>query len=415
MKRDLYRSIRSLRDRERGIQPDPAWISGTRERLLMQVRNTMPSAEAAQKNRKTIAAAYPSMAKLVRGPVLAVLSVAVLLLGGSIASVRAAERALPGDTLYLLKLVTEQTRIALSSSTPSKVKLKVEFTKRRVEDMKMIVDSPDETTPQKEERVSRAADILKQDLHTIKEQLDEVRFDETERREVAETAKVIDKEVTEVMRSLKETKTKMRDVAQDPEVKRKMNDASAQAADVGIKALEVLVEVSKDETAADMVSAEEIGASLTVHRTVAQETIAEALELSGTASVTTTVMESAEEEEDEREEPSSSEETSMTTTSSTSGVTLVEDAEAALQQVDQLLGESKVDEAIRKLKEASAKSFLAQSQAEALLQQDSNVSDEMAETPSPESEATSTEADAESTDGADPIETQSSETEHTTE
>jgi hypothetical protein len=349
MKRDLYRSIRLLRDSERGIQPDPSWVRATRERLFMQVKNTIPSAEAAAKNRETFAAAHPSFLKLARGPVLVVMAVFLVLTGGSFASVRAAEHALPGDALYMLKLVTEQTRLALTSSKPNKVKLKVEFTKRRVEELNTVVRMPEADSEKKGERVSAAADIIKQDLNTIKEQLDEVQKKEPGRREVAETAKVVEKEVTEVAQKLKEAKSELE--VKTPEVTKKMSEAHAQAADVGLKALEVLMGVRNDEDAKEVVSEEEIGASISVHKEVAKEAVAEAFELAGTISVTTTTRNGGEEH-------------TSVSTSTESGFLLAKDAEYALNEVQSLIDEDRVDEAVDKLKEASAKSFLAQSQAE---------------------------------------------------
>lgn len=344
MKRDLYRSIRLLRDHKRGIQPDPSWVRDTRERLLMQVRNTIPSAEAANKNRETIAAAHPSFMQLAKGPVLVVGSIVLIVLGGSFASVRAAEHSLPGDALYLLKLVTEQTRLAFTSSKPNKVKLKVAFTKRRVEDMKTVMAAED---PEKDVRVGKAADILKQDLNTIKEQLDEVHKQEQERREVAETTKVVEKEVAEVVKKLKEAKTDIGQTGSTTEVKKKVSDAQAQAADVGITALELLVEVQKEPDASGVVSEEDIDASLAQQKEAVAEVVAEALQLMGSATSTETDEQGA-----------------STSSSTDSGAQLVKDAEETLLEVQSLIDEDRVDEAVHKLKEASVKSFLAQSQVE---------------------------------------------------
>lgn len=308
----------------------------------MQVQNTIPSAEAAAKNRETIAAAHPSFLKLARGPVLVVLSVFVVLLGGSFASVRAAEGALPGDALYMLKLISEQTRLVLTSSKPSKVILKVEFTKRRVEDLKTIIETPDDEITEKDERVSQVTDILKQDFNTLKEQLEEVQNEEVA-VETAEAAKLVDKELAEVVKALDDAKE---NVSSDMVID--IMDAQAQAADVGIKALEVLIEAVKDDEAKEVMSDEEIGESLTVHAGVAADAIAEALEFSASNQVTSTIVQVDD----------------GITTSTESGLELAKVAENALEEVQALIDEDRVDEAIDKLKEASAKSFLAQSQTE---------------------------------------------------
>jgi hypothetical protein len=315
----------------------------------MQVGNTIPSREAAAKNRETIAAAHPGLLKLARGPILATFSALAVILGGSFASVQAAERSLPGDTLYMLKLVTEQTRLAFTSSKPNKVKLKAEFTNRRVDDLKTVIHLPEQEPGKKEARVRAAADIIKQDLDTIKEQLDEVQKEGPAVREVAETAKAVEKGVTEVAKKLKEVKSELIDEVKTPEVKKKMNEAHAQATDVGMKALEVLVGVRNEEDAKEVVTDEEIGASISLHQEAAKEAVAKAFELVAAGTVTTTTT------GDEGVERTSSTE---------SGLNLANDAKTALEEVQSLMDEDRVDEAVGKLKEASVKSFLAQSQAE---------------------------------------------------
>jgi hypothetical protein len=352
MNRDLYRSIRSLRDHERGIRPDASWVCATRERLLMQVGNTMPSAETAAKNRETVAAAHPGLLKLARGPALVVLSIIFVLLGGSFASVRASDDSLPGDALYMIKLVSEQTQLALASSKPEKVRLKVAFTKRRVEDLKTVVEMDEPDQSKKEERVSKAADILKQDLHTLKQQLADVsggaQTDE-DARQVAETVKQLDRETVGVLKTLEQTKKE----GFGPEVKQKVADAQAQASDVGIKALEMLVEARKSEQTGDVVSEEEIGASLAEHAQAAKDSVAEILLTSSAAST-------------------SSQAEAGSSTSTDAGLILAKDAENALAEMDALLLENRTAEAIAKLKEASTKSFLAQSEASKILTQEAS-------------------------------------------
>jgi hypothetical protein len=318
----------------------------------MQVGNTMPSAETAAKNRETVAAAHPGLLKLARGPALVVLSIIFVLLGGSFASVRASDDSLPGDALYMIKLVSEQTQLALASSKPEKVRLKVAFTKRRVEDLKTVVEMDEPDQSKKEERVSKAADILKQDLHTLKQQLADVsggaQTDE-DARQVAETVKQLDRETVGVLKTLEQTKKE----GFGPEVKQKVADAQAQASDVGIKALEMLVEARKSEQTGDVVSEEEIGASLAEHAQAAKDSVAEIL-LTAPAASTSSQAEAG------------------SSTSTDAGLILAKDAENALAEMDALLLENRTAEAIAKLKEASTKSFLAQSEASKILTQEAS-------------------------------------------
>ncbi|OGL73879.1 hypothetical protein A3E39_01390 [Candidatus Uhrbacteria bacterium RIFCSPHIGHO2_12_FULL_60_25] len=323
MKRDLYRIIRSLRDRERGINPDPAWLRSTRETLLMQVKNTMPSAEteAIRRRLPIFAPLYARVMRTLRGPAVATLSISTVVLGGSIASVSAAENSIPGDTLYSVKLVTEQARLALASTKQDKVKLKAEFTIRRVAELKTIVSTP---VTKKEERASQAADILKRDLDTLKQQLADVQ-EGSSGSDVADIAKTVDKNAVEVVKALNETKNEL-----SQEVKEKVVAAQVQAADNGIKALEALVDVHAD-AGNTSVSDSDIGSSLAAHAEVAAVTVAATKALIG---------------------------------SSTSTRELTEDAQTSLNAVQQLVQDNKLNEAVGMIKDATAKSFTAQQQAE---------------------------------------------------
>lgn len=346
--KDLYRSLRMLRDHERGIKPDAAWVKATRERLLMQVSNSMPTREAAKKNKRVLAEAYPGLAAALRGPVLAMTAIVGVVFGGSFASVRAAERSLPGDMLYPVKLVTEQTRLAFEKSKTEKVKLKVEFTRRRAEELKTVFEKDLSDKPK---RIAIAADLLKQDFNTLKEQLVDAKQtvgkgnDSKEIRNVVETVKEVDRNVVETVQVIKEMKGT--DLPLD--VKQKVVDAEAQAADAGVHALEVLVSAAANQEADQgIVTEQDIDASVLAHSTVVQNAISEALEIASSTA-------------------SSVEATARATTSSVSipvasGV-MAQSASATLGQVQVLVQENKIAEAVDKLREASTKSYQAQTEA----------------------------------------------------
>lgn len=345
--KDLYRSLRMLRHHERGIKPDDAWVKATRERLLMQVSNSMPTREAAEKNKRVLAKAYPNFFAVIRGPILATLSIVGVVFGGSFASVRAAERSLPGDTLYMVKLVTEQTRLALESSKTGKVKLKVEFTRRRAEELKTVAQTD---TSDKSKRIAIAADLLKQDFHTLKEQLADAKQvvgdtqDSEEIRNVVEVVKAVDKDVVATVQVIKDTNTD--DLSVD--VKRKIVDAEAQAADAGVRILDILVTVTTNQNGADgLVTAKDIGDSVLAHSTVAQGAINEALQIASStnASFVASVA------------------TPKAPTSTSSGV-MAQAAAATLSEVQVLVQENKIVEAVDKLKEANTQSYLAQTEAQ---------------------------------------------------
>ncbi|MFA5129301.1 MAG: DUF5667 domain-containing protein [Patescibacteria group bacterium] len=344
----LFRSLRALRDHERGIQADPAWILRTRERLMMQVKNSMPTPEVVAINRRFADRTWGRFLSLAKGPVAAVMAVIAVIFGGSFVSVRAAERSLPGDALYSLKLVTEQAQLALESSKTGKVKLKVEFAKRRIGELQTIMSGTDED---KGALAGQVADMLKQDLHTIKEQLANVSNDSPDQaRELAETAKAVDSGVSDVAKTLNETKN---DDELSADTKQKVSDAEAQAVDVGMSALVTLIQATKSDSAKDVISQSDINASLAQHVVIVRQTVNDVLNAASGSTSTNALL---------------SQSTSSTmiklvaataTATSTSGV-LAHDAATALAEAETLMQESKTAEAADKIQEANTKSMLAQ-------------------------------------------------------
>ncbi len=258
MSRDLERRIRNLRTAPDRIVPDAAWVRDTRETLLMQVRNTLPAA------RPSVREQFGGVMQLfsefqigsfVRKPVMAVAFLIVCMAGGSIFSVSAAEHPLPGDLFYGLKLVTEQARLAFTSTTDEKLKLKTEFTERRVDELQRSV--ADEAY---REQVPQVAEMLKRDLGTLKEQLSDV-MEQSSSAKVVEAAKLIDQKTNAVINALQETKSQL-----SPEAKEKVTEAQSAASDVGIQAIEVLAAQHKESSEA--VPAETVAEAIEGHAKV---------------------------------------------------------------------------------------------------------------------------------------------------
>lgn len=110
------------------LEPDPARRSATRARVL--------AAAAASPARPV---GYRPWARLGRAlaPLAAAFLALALLLG---ASVEASAHALPGDTLYPLKLAVERVRYAAALSQEDRAALHLEFAERRLEEVQALTD-----------------------------------------------------------------------------------------------------------------------------------------------------------------------------------------------------------------------------------------------------------------------------------
>lgn len=277
MSSSLYDRLRTLRAVGSRVEPDAAWLRSTRETLLMQAGNSLPTSPVT--SWQTVGQAFRYFAphrlfSVVRGPVLAALSIFAIALGGSIASVSAAEQSLPGDFFYSLKLATEQARLALTSAKDEKLKLKVEFTSRRGEELKQVAR---EDVPEKSERVAQAAEILKRDLKTVTEQLNDVRNTTSDGKKIVEVAKLVDQKSGELVQALQETKTALPDGS-----KGKVMEAQAAAADTGVKAIEILL-AEHEQSGESIPMGDVVQAIQDYAKTVANVTGSSALTASSTA------------------------------------------------------------------------------------------------------------------------------------
>lgn len=259
MSNDLQQRIRDLRNKEQAIVPASAWKDATRATLLMQVRNTMPPAKQTtvfRSVRDLFRYVIPREISLfVRRPAMALLSLIVLTMGGSIMSVSAAEQAQPGDFLYGLKLASEQAQIALTATKEDKLRLKTEFTTRRVSELKNISDASDQP-----DRVVEMAETLKRDLSTIKDQLSDV-ASESSSDKVAEAAKLVDQRSLEVITALQAAKTSL-----PPESQEKVTEAQSVASDAGVKAIEVLAQTHEQSN--DLVPISDVTQAIQDHAKV---------------------------------------------------------------------------------------------------------------------------------------------------
>lgn len=262
--------MRQIRSAANQMQPDGDWVASTRKTLLMQAKNALPSVPKPQKSviPQTLRFFVPHISlQWMRAPAFAIFAVIVIVFGGSLYSVSAAEQSLPGDFLYSIKLATEQARMVLVNNPEDKVKLKTEFTERRVQEMKQVIANPTEDRPQ---RVTQAADILKRDMDTIKHQLDEVKEKSTPEK-VKETVKMVDEKSKAVVKDLQESKSQL-----STEEKLKVTEAQAAASDASVKAIEVLVETHGK--AADVVTEEDVVEALKSHSDDVKLKIAESAE-----------------------------------------------------------------------------------------------------------------------------------------
>jgi len=339
----LYKKIRDVRTTSSRLRPDEGWIASTRSTLMMQVKNSLPvqpvQKKQALQNLFKVVTPVVSL-KWLRTPAFAMAAVLLALFGGSLLSVSAAEQALPGDFLYSVKLATEQARLALAKDPEEKLKLKTEFTERRIQEIKQVIASP--LSDDRSSRVIQTAEALKRDLHTLKQQLDDTK--QTVTPAVAmDLAKSVDAKANDVVQSLQDSKGDL-----TPEEKAKVTEAQVAASDASVKAIEVLV--TTHQQAADVVTEKDVTELMKAHSDMLVKTVNDTI-TNATQSTTTGDVPAA---------------AGTTATASTTNDAMkqVQDAQKSFADADKLASENKMNEAVDMIKDATNQAFAAQKAVE---------------------------------------------------
>lgn len=357
--REFQRKLQSIRSTERGITPDPAWVLRTRETLLMQVSNSLSAkpAPAHHQLREFWRRFVPTQwLELVRGPVFAVISILGIVAGGSIMSVSAAEQSLPGDFLYPIKLAGEQTQLIFTKSRSEKLKLKTGFVERRVKEIQAIASGNE---PKKGERIKAAAETLRRDLDTVKNQLIEVsdnKDKEDSLGQVVEAAKLVDQKSTEVAATLKDVKSSLPVEAQG-----KVGEVETAAVATGVKALQVLIDSHDHPDAKGEVTEEDLSKSIQGKVDGLQDQITSATEKIISANNATTGTQGL----------LTASSTLLTLNASTSSAAApliqIKNAQQSLEEAKQSLQENKLSEVRDKLGDAAKSVSVAETVADATM------------------------------------------------
>jgi hypothetical protein len=343
--RELQKRLATIRKMERAIRPDADWVLRNREALLKRVEGDIQHASRAGRSFPQVVKEFyrsflpTELIAVVRGPAFALFSGVAVVLSGSIASVSAAERAVPGDFLYPVKIAAEQTRLALATGKTDKIRLKTEFVTRRVDEIKQLT----KTEPKKPEQLKEAAENLKRDLDTVKNQLTDTQDEQPVDR--TKLAKLVDDTGTSVAASLKEVK-----ITADPEARSQLTEAEVAAVNTSVKAVQVILETQSDAESQKVVSREQLIQSISakvdgveIHLTDTAQQLVQTVSTTtfsfeqGTASTTA----------------SSTIPQLLNSVSATSSVPEILAAHASLNEAKQLLIENKIQEVTNKLVEAN--------------------------------------------------------------
>lgn len=123
--------------------------------------------------------------------------------GGWITTVSASLRSLPGDTLYPVKMATEQTQAAVVGALQGRAaatELRLSFATRRAEEVQKVVNTRD-VAGDKKERVNTAVENLKIEVQQVSVELQNTKSDSSP-EEAAAVAKQVERKIDEIKQTL---------------------------------------------------------------------------------------------------------------------------------------------------------------------------------------------------------------------
>lgn len=235
---ELIRQLRSLQGIRHGGDPDPVWKEKTRTLLLATAERTSASAprlSRAGAATQWLRVFFPYGAARAFKPAVASLASIALALGGWVTTVSASYNALPGDTLYGVKIAAERAQTRLTVDEGARARLRVEFVGRRVDEVAKLSEKP---APAKPEQVTAAVGRIKEEINTVQQQLEILKVSEPAK--AAEVASLIDRKAGEFKTTLDKS------VGAIPEAsKSEVREASVLVTAASVKAVAVLVEAQE--------------------------------------------------------------------------------------------------------------------------------------------------------------------------
>ncbi len=233
----------------REIKPNPNWVIFCRSNLSMRLQMDYKKELLSQdifalnglftflrlnKAKYSLGALYAS-----------VIVLAVFLAGGGLTA-WAAMKSMPGSPLYGVKIALEKARL-LVVSQESKDKLQSEMASRRLEELKIVLDSPG-SLQDKKGKVEEVVGQIQQQLISDKNQLPLTDSKDSSDKSLA-TAKAVVNRAEQVKKALVEAKDNLAE-SEKTNLSEKLAEVTDVADKTSLQALETIIN-KKDKTEAD--------------------------------------------------------------------------------------------------------------------------------------------------------------------
>ncbi len=186
MDKNLIKQLNNLKN----ITADSEWKSRNREILITQISYSGPETKNLKNRiyewRETIFSfSKNNLAKNISHSFVSLLLVLVVVLGGGIMSLKAAQNTKPGDSLYIAKIISEKARASLTFDEKEKARLSVEFASNRAKEIKQVLREDDNN---KEKKVEDLTKSLKKEIKAARERVEKIIAQKTDDKDISNTS-----------------------------------------------------------------------------------------------------------------------------------------------------------------------------------------------------------------------------------
>ena len=156
------------------VKPDAEWKKQNREIIMSQIYHTNEDSQA-----KIGFFGYANFIfgrntmHIMAKPAFTVMAIILLAATGGIASLRAARETTPGDSLYIAKIISEKTQMALTFDEKSKTQLNVQFAANRAEELQKVMEK-NLAEEEKQETVAQLKQNLKKEIQSAKAGIEKI-------------------------------------------------------------------------------------------------------------------------------------------------------------------------------------------------------------------------------------------------
>jgi len=218
----------------RSIKPESGWKAAQKEMLMKQV-----FAAAREDNKKGgiilyIKEAFSHEMSVLAQPIASVAVIIMIVVGGGVFSITAASEATPGSFLYTVKIVSEKTQFALTTKPEEKIKLRVSFVERRVNEITSVASNNDNKV------LGEIAGNLANDIMSVQSELSEI--ENKDINSALDMARAINSKTTELRQKLVDAKSVLSQLTGD--AARQIDDAIEGVDAASLKALSTIIKAT---------------------------------------------------------------------------------------------------------------------------------------------------------------------------